>query len=604
MPGITGIIGKTSPEKHKQHIRQMVKCMLHEPFYESGTLDNEQVGIFAGWICHKDSFCDCMPVWNEYNNIALIFFGENFTDPEVLDQLKSKNHRFDNTNARYIVRMYEEKGMDFLLDLNGCFCGILIDLRLNKIILFNDRYGIQKIFYYEGKNAFYFASEAKCLLNVRPKLRNLDIQSVAEMLACNCVLENRTLYKNVSLLPVASAWTFENDTIKKNTYFDPSIWENQTLLEKNIFYERLEETFKRILPKYLRANQKIGISLTGGVDTRMILANIDIPKGKYPCYTFGSMYRDNFDVSISRKVAAAKKQSHETIVVGHDFLNNFAHWAEKTVYVTDGYLSVNGSSEIYINKIARQIAPIRLTGNFGGEVLRSIRHIKPNPVMTNIFHPDIYHYVDNIHCTLKQYEKDPMSFVLFHDSPWHNNNRMVSEQSQLTLRTPYLDNELTGLMYRLQDDVRKEKQMCLRLIEGNSAVAKFPTDRGLQVRPALLLPPIKHLIYEFLAKAEYAYDYGMPQWLARLDHLFGFMHFEKLFLGRHKFNHYRVWYRDELSDYVKTILLDNRTLTRPYLNKKTVENIVKLHTNGNLNFTTEITQLLSLELIQRLLIEQ
>jgi asparagine synthase (glutamine-hydrolysing) len=604
MPGITGIIGKTSPEKHKQDIGHMVNCMLHESFYESGTFNDDQMGVFVGWICHKGSFCDCMPVWNEKKNVVLIFFGENFTDLELFDQLKSKNHRFDNTNASYIVHMYEEKGPDFLLDLNGCFCGILIDIKLSRIILFNDRYGIQKIFYYEGKNAFYFSSEAKCLLNVCPELRNLDMQGVAEMLACNCVLENRTLYKDVSLLPVASAWIFEKDKLKNDTYFSPDVWENQTWLEKNLFYERLEGTFRKILPRYLRANQKIGISLTGGVDSRMILANIDMAEGKYPCYTFGGMYRDNFDVSISRKVAAVKKQSHETITVGHEFLSNFAHWAEKTTYITDGYLEVNGSSEIYINKLARQIAPIRLTGNFGGEVLRSIRHIKPSPVMAGLFHPDLYHYVDNIPGTLKQYEKDPLSFVLFHDSPWHNNNRMVSEQSQVTMRTPYLDNELTALMYRLQADVRKDKQMSLRLISGDPAVAKFPTDRGLQAKPIFLFSPIKHFICEFSAKAEYAYDYGMPQWLARLDHLFRFMHFEKLFLGRHKFNHYRVWYRDDLSDYVKTILLDSRTLTRPYLNKKTVEDIVKAHTSGNRNYTTEITQLLSVELIQRLLIEQ
>jgi len=52
-------------------------------------------------------------------------------------------------------------------------------------------------------------------------------------------------------------------------------------------------------------------------------------------------------------------------------------------------------------------------------------------------------------------------------------------------------------------------------------------------------------------KAEYAYDYGMPQWMARIDHLFSWFHLERLFLRRHKFNHFRVWYRDSLSDYVR-----------------------------------------------------
>ena len=63
-----------------------------------------------------------------------------------------------------------------------------------------------------------------------------------------------------------------------------------------------------------------------------------------------------------------------------------------------------------------------------------------------------------------------------------------------------------------------------------------------------------HWYQEFTFKAEYAYDYGMPQWLARLDHVFAPLRLEKLFLGRHKVAHFRVWYRDELSHYLKEIL--------------------------------------------------
>ena len=55
---------------------------------------------------------------------------------------------------------------------------------------------------------------------------------------------------------------------------------------------------------------------------------------------------------------------------------------------------------------------------------------------------------------------------------------------------------------------------------------------------------------------------------------------------------------------VKAILLDDRTLNRPYLNRKTIEEVVKGHTKGYRNYTIEITQLLTIELIQRLLIEK
>jgi asparagine synthase (glutamine-hydrolysing) len=92
----------------------------------------------------------------------------------------------------------------------------------------------------------------------------------------------------------------------------------------------------------------------------------------------------------------------------------------------------------------------------------------------------------------------------------------------------------------------------------------------------------------------------MPQDVATIDHMFSAFHLERIFLGRHKFAHYRVWYRDALSRYVQEMLLDSRSLSRPYVDKKRVETIVAAHVKGNRNYTTEIHQLLTVELIHRL----
>jgi asparagine synthase (glutamine-hydrolysing) len=104
---------------------------------------------------------------------------------------------------------------------------------------------------------------------------------------------------------------------------------------------------------------------------------------------------------------------------------------------------------------------------------------------------------------------------------------------------------------------------------------------------------------EFTFRAEYAYDYGMPQWLARLDHAFKLLRLERQFLGRHKFCHYRVWYRDALANYVRQMLLDPRSLSRPYVQPKAIETLVQHHLNGDANYTSEIHRLITLELIHR-----
>src|SRR5690606_1100229 len=109
-------------------------------------------------------------------------------------------------------------------------------------------------------------------------------------------------------------------------------------------------------------------------------------------------------------------------------------------------------------------------------------------------------------------------------------------------------------------------------------------------------------LIEFTVKAEYAYDYGMPQWLARMDRFLTALHLERLILGRHKFYHFRYWYRTVLRDYVREILLDSRTLSRACWNANSIRRIVDQHTSGRGNHTLTIHKLLSLELLHRRLL--
>jgi asparagine synthase (glutamine-hydrolysing) len=85
--------------------------------------------------------------------------------------------------------------------------------------------------------------------------------------------------------------------------------------------------------------------------------------------------------------------------------------------------------------------------------------------------------------------------------------------------------------------------------------------------------------------------------------VFAPLHFERLFLGRHKFYHFRIWYRDKLSGYLKDVLLDGRSLARSHVRGKALEGLVNRHVTGRANHTLELHQLLSLELIHRQLLE-
>jgi asparagine synthase (glutamine-hydrolysing) len=308
---------------------------------------------------------------------------------------------------------------------------------------------------------------------------------------------------------------------------------------------------------------------------------------------------------MARKVAHECGQEHEIIQLGEDFLLQFPHYSERTVFLTDGCVEVTQSPDLYMNELAAKIAPVRMTGNYGGEVLRRVRSLKPVDPVPGLFHPDLSSYIQSTketYCRLLQGHL--LSFAVFRQAPWQQHGLLSLEESQLSLRSPYLDNEFVRTVFRAPHSTLTSNDVSLRLIEdGNPALRRIRTDRGLGGSLPRFAAAMQRIYLEFTFKAEYAYDYGMPQSVARIDHAFSRLHLERLFLGRHKYYHFRVWYRDALSNYVREMLLDSRALSRPYLNRKTAEAVVGRHLRGDRNYTTAIHKLLTLELVHRLFLD-
>jgi len=610
MPGIVGLITNMPSEWAKPQVLRMVKSICHESFYNTGTWMDESAGVYVGWAAIKDSFSDAMPIRNERKDVTLIFSGEEFPDPEIRCQLRKRGHSVGENGPSYLVHVYEEEPA-FPASLNGNFHGLLADRTHGTTTLFNDRFGMHRLYFHESKEAFYFAAEAKAILEVRPELREVDPRCMGEFVSCGCVLENRSLFKGIQVLPPASKWVFRKGTIdKKNLYFEPKEWEDQAPLEPEAYYQELRDVFTRNLPRYFVAQQPIGISLTGGLDTRMIMAWHKGSPGSLPCYTFQGTYRESEDVILGRKVAEMAEQPFQVIHVGEEFLSRFPSYAERSIYLTDSCVDVSRTPVLYSNERAAEIAPVRMTGNYGGEIIRSVRAFKPSNVTPGVFSSEFSSY---IHATQDTYagliQTRPATFSAFRQTPWHHWGLHALEQTQLSPRSPFLDNDLVRTVYRspeaatMKNNIFEDNDECLRLIaDGSPALRALRTDRGLGAPPTLASAITRGLL-EFTFKAEYAYDYGMPQRVAQIDHALSAFHLERLFLGRHKYYHFRVWYRDALSGYVKEMLLDPRTLSRPYLERKAIEPMVQGHLKGDRNYTTEIHKVLTLELMHRLFLD-
>ncbi len=601
MPGIVGIITKKQRGLAEAELRQMLRAVSHEAFYTTGTLVDEALGIYTGWTALEGSFSDGMPLRSQRKGLSLIFSGEDYSDPAMRASQKNCGDACCTTDAGYLLHMVEDDP-EFLVHLNGMFHGLIADRAQDSVTLFNDRYGMHRLYYHEAKDAFYFAHEAKALLAVRPELRRADPRGIGEFVACSCVLENRTIFKDIHVLPAASAWTFRNgECASRTTWFDPKQWEEQSTLDAETYYQDLRSTVTGTLPRYFAGRQQLGIAMTGGLDTRVILASQAVAPGALPSYTFCGPVRDSYDVRVGRKIAGILRQPHQVIEVGNEFLTKFPEYAERSIYLTEGTVDVYRASDLYVSSKVRAIAPAKIVGTYGSEIVCRMVMFKPAQPQAGLFLPEFLSHVDTARGTYTTLRKQhPVTFAAFTQSPWYHHGILALEQSQLTVRSPFMDNEFVRTVYQAPSESLNGDDVRLRLIrDGNPALGRICSDRGVG-GPGGLTSAWARGFREFTFKAEYAYDYGMPPSVARVDHMLRGLHLERLFLGRHKLLHFRVWYRDQLAQYVREMLLDPRSLSRPYLERKTLESVVEGHLSGGQNYTTAIHKLLTLELLQRL----
>lgn len=604
MPGFYGILTNEGGADLGRRFEAMAESVVSEPFYISGAYADDSLGLRFGWNGPSEAFMG--PQWNEAGTVALFLSGDMVINPSERSGLAAQSPRLGPEASGHLMHLCEEDRIKLPVSLNGRFAGLIIDLRKRALVLFNDRFGLERVYWRQTGHSFYFASEAKAILAACPELKEIDSIGLAETFSCGCTLQDRTVFSGISLVPGASIWQIERGReIRRSRYFRPHEWEDVEPLAPLPYYARLKDTWRAVLPRYLAGPKRTAMSLTGGKDSRMIMSWSQAAPGDLPCYTFGSMYRESQDVKLAREIARLAGQPHRVITVGDRFLDDFPALAERTVRLTDGAMDVSGAVELYANRLAREIAPIRLTGNYGQEILRRAVAFRPMPFDERALDPQFAQLVRSAETTYAAERKGhPLSFIAFKQVPWFHRCRLSLELTQLVTRSPFLDNDLVALAYRQPRDLETQDRIQLRLIaEGSPALAALETDRGISAKGSDMSGPIRRMMKTLSFKAEYAYDYGMPGAISGIDSALKGLHLERLFLGRHKFYHFRVWYRDRLHGYVRDILLDRRARSRPYLDGRRLEAMVNSHIRGSANLTLEIHRLLTAELLHRQFID-
>jgi asparagine synthase (glutamine-hydrolysing) len=198
----------------------------------------------------------------------------------------------------------------------------------------------------------------------------------------------------------------------------------------------------------------------------------------------------------------------------------------------------------------------------------------------------------------------PLTAALHRDIPWRLYGTRSIEQSQVNLRSPFMDNELTEMAYEIPNTLRQSATVQQTVIHNlHAPLARIMSDRG---HASGWNPFVQSAVRTFLwaiFKADYLYYFDTPGWLLKCETPMRVLGVPRYMLGYQKFEHYRVWYRDNLSSYIADILLDPRTLQRPFIDGKKLKKAVQEHIAGTANHYNLLERALTFEHIFRTLIE-
>lgn len=220
--------------------------------------------------------------------------------------------------ARHCLDLYLEHGRRFPARLNGAFNLIAWNLRTGEILIANDRYGLRPLQWAERDGALMFAPEAKALLAAGIIAKELNVRQVANQLSFGRVwIGDETFFRGVRVLPPASVWSWEpGGKIARETYWR---WEPVAGGESmDELADACAQTLRQSCAEQMReAGGRVGVSLSGGLDSRVVIA----AGGASSAFTWG--YRSgNDEIELARMTAEAFRVPwHFVQLTPSDFLD-------------------------------------------------------------------------------------------------------------------------------------------------------------------------------------------------------------------------------------------------------------------------------------------
>ena len=288
MCGFTGIINKNGIRRSDSLERKMKKAL--DRLYPRGP---DQQGIFIdnkSYLVHSRlSILDTSKAGKQpmvkYHK-AIIYNGEIYNFKELREKLISYGYTFtSSSDCEVLLAGWDKWGENLLELIDGMYAFAIWDNKEEKLVLVRDPYGKKPLFYSHDKNKISFSSDLKSLEYIID-CGSINLEAVESLFRFRFICEPLTIYNNVRKLPAGHILEFNKGKTSIKKWYTLNTNKNLINDKKKISSEIID-VFDNSVSKRLVSDVPLGLLLSGGLDSSLILASLAEQGKKIPCFTMG-----------------------------------------------------------------------------------------------------------------------------------------------------------------------------------------------------------------------------------------------------------------------------------------------------------------------------
>jgi len=301
---------------------------------------------------------------------VIVFNGEIYNFKDLKKGLNDYPFK-TNSDTEVILAAYRKWGYKCLEKFNGIFAFAIWDNFKRELFLARDHVGVKPLYYFWDGKRFIFASEIKAILE-HNIVRKLNIKAFNHYLKVLYVPEPMTMFQGIFKLPPASFAVLKNNKLIIKKYWEPEKKEDFLKNKREVILQ-LKELVSKSVKRQLISDRPLGIYLSGGIDSSVVLNIVSKIKSDIDTFSVGfdlskeeEKGKFNTDLELARKTAEFYKTNHHEILISsNDVISEF----ENVVWHMDEPISnPTAIARMKLAKFTKQKVDVVLSGDGGDEL--------------------------------------------------------------------------------------------------------------------------------------------------------------------------------------------------------------------------------------------